>query len=102
MAGYEIDGMVEWQAKQNPESGYWAATCNELGLCAGGETFEELQSCIEEVVAFLFEDLRKDGDLIPFLEEHGWSPDDAQAASKAETIISNPKIKEAKLGMLIS
>ena len=102
MSDDKVGGMVEWEAKQNPESGYWVANCEALGLCAGGETFEELQSCIEEVVAFLFEDLRKDGDLIPFLQEHGWGLDDAQASSDVETIIANPKIKEAKLEMLIS
>ena len=72
---FKIEGKMHWRAAQDPESGYWVATCDMLGLNAGGETFEKLQECMAEVMEFLFVDLHEDGDLDEFLKEHGWEPD---------------------------
>ena len=81
---FKIEGKIDWRAAKDPESGYWVATCEMLGLNAGGETFEELQECMAEVTEFLFADLHEDGDLDQFLKEHGWEPDFKAAEPEIE------------------
>ncbi|MDE2639909.1 MAG: hypothetical protein OXI03_04910 [Chloroflexota bacterium] len=69
----EIHGDFTWDFARNPASGLWIGFCEQLGLNADGATFEELQECMNEAITLLFRDLYEEGDLTPFLEEHGWT-----------------------------
>ena len=39
----------EWEATRDRTSGYWVATCKEIGQSAEGETMLDLRYAIEDV-----------------------------------------------------
>ena len=67
----ETEGLV-WNIAKDPDSGGWFGVCDDLNLNADGETLEDLDQCIGEVMSLLFLDLSLDGELEEFLQARGW------------------------------
>lgn len=61
---------LEWRAF--PAEGEWVATCQMLGVTATGRTWADMVSTMNEILAHLFGDLWRNGELPKFLLDRGW------------------------------
>lgn len=68
-----MEGTVTWKFFLDPEDNVWLGVCEALNLNAEGETTHELQQCANEAMALLFKDLFKDGELVQFMRDRGFS-----------------------------
>jgi len=68
-----IKGTATWAVRKDPESGILVAECSPLRLVAWGYTQEQLMDCAEEALDLLFSHLAKHNELVPFMEQRGFS-----------------------------
>lgn len=62
---------IEWRAYRDAETGGWVAVCDALGRSAVNETWDGLCATIFETQHVFFTDLLVEGELQPFLRDHG-------------------------------
>lgn len=70
-----LEGSVPWRCFRNRKTGQWIAICDPLKITAEGETWQELNQTIAEMLNAMLSDLLRTGDLKKFLTAHGWKPD---------------------------
>ena len=71
---FQLDARIEWKFARDPKSDRWIGVCPALKVTAEADTWAELTQVINEVHNELFRDLLEEGELQPFLAQHGWIP----------------------------
>ena len=74
-----IRGQVRFECEQ--VDGFWIAECDQLNLTISANTFSGLVEDIVPTLDAMFEDLRKTGDLEPFLTRHGLTVESTDLAA---------------------
>lgn len=68
----QIEGQVMWQVVRDLRDGHWFAVCQPLNINAVGDTWGDLEECMKETMALLFESLLEHGEMEAFLRRNNW------------------------------
>ncbi len=70
---FDLAAFIAWRAVRDAQTGAWVGICDALKLTAEGETWEDLNRIVAEIVNDLFVNLLQEGRLEEFLRNHGWA-----------------------------
>ena len=63
---------LSWSGWRDPETEQWVAVCDSLQLTALGDTWQELNENIIDILNSVFGKLMRERQLAQFLRQHGW------------------------------
>lgn len=71
---FNAEARVHWTLQRGERD--WVAICDDLSLTVQGETIEEINHLIVQLMNELFRELLERNELDSFLRDHGWVPVD--------------------------